>query len=81
MARYYRNIDNIPAKGMPEMVKTVSTSHPDGNWANEKNCAWLHSEKPTHESGYCNHVSVKTGRFFLHFTKDYSLIKIFNDAK
>ena len=60
--------DNIPAKGMPEMVKTVSTSHPDGNWANEKNCTWLHSEKPTHGRGPGGHSSDYIGRFFLHFT-------------
>jgi hypothetical protein len=58
MARYYRNTGNIPAKGMPEMVKTVSTSHPDGNWANEKNCTGMHSEKPTQESGLFDHLSV-----------------------
>jgi len=46
----------------------VSTSYPDGNWANEKNCTWLHSEKPTHgrSPGGCS--SDYIGRFFLHFT-------------
>jgi hypothetical protein len=46
----------------------ASTSYPDGNWGNEKNCTWLYSEKPTHGSGLAGHNCDYIGRFFLHFT-------------
>ena len=81
MPFWRRNSIDIPAKVMPEMEIVVSTSHPDGNWANEKNCAWLHSEKPTHGSGPVGCGGDYIGRFFLHFTEDYSLVKIFVSAK
>gem|GEM_PF-6040721 len=52
----------------PGMVVVVSTSYPDGNGANEKNCTWLYREKPTHGSGRNGYISDYIGRFFLHFT-------------
>ena len=58
----------VPGKWITEMVGMVSTSYPDGNWANEKNCTRLHSEKPTHGSGTGGLSSDYIGRFFLHFT-------------
>ena len=61
--------------------RKVSTSYPDGNWNDEKNCAWLHSEKPTHGSNPVGSSSDYIGRFFLHFTNDYSLVKNFVSAK
>lgn len=61
--------------------RLVSTSYPDGNWGNEKNCTRLYSEKPTQGSSFVGHNSVYMSRFFLHFTNDYTLIKSFNNAK
>ncbi len=63
--------------GIAAMVVVVSTSHPDGNGANEKNCTRLYREKPTHGSGRRGSFSDYIGRFFLHFTIKLNLIKSF----
>jgi hypothetical protein len=58
------------------MIMAVSTSHPYGDRATEKNCTELYRKNPTHYSGARCHISEYYGEIFLHLYLGYALTQI-----